>query len=79
MAVHKDCYSAIDLTKQDGAHRSETRAAAGGADEFLRRVGTAWSTAQPEERVRQEITIEAEPQVRALPHDRFCARTRLTK
>ena len=25
MAVHKDCYSAIDLTQQDGLHRRETR------------------------------------------------------
>jgi hypothetical protein len=24
MAVHKDCYSAIDLTQQDGPHRRET-------------------------------------------------------
>ena len=24
MAVHKDCYSAIDLTQQDGLHRRET-------------------------------------------------------
>jgi hypothetical protein len=24
MVVHKDCYSAIDLTQQDGPHRRET-------------------------------------------------------
>jgi hypothetical protein len=24
MAVHKDCYSAIDSTQQDGPHRRET-------------------------------------------------------
>jgi hypothetical protein len=27
MAVHKDCYSAIDLTQQDGPHRRETQVA----------------------------------------------------
>ena len=25
MDVHKDCYSAIDLTQQDGPHRRETK------------------------------------------------------
>jgi hypothetical protein len=24
MDIHKDCYSAIDLTQQDGPHRRET-------------------------------------------------------
>ena len=24
MDIHKDCYSAIDLTRQDGPHRRET-------------------------------------------------------
>jgi hypothetical protein len=25
MDIHKECYSAIDLTQQDGPHRRETR------------------------------------------------------
>ncbi len=32
MAVHKDCYSAIDLTQQDGPHRRETLAPTGAGD-----------------------------------------------
>jgi DoxX-like family len=29
MGIHKDCYSAIDLTQQDGPHRRETAKLAG--------------------------------------------------